>query len=187
MSPGKFLGKRKRKNGWWRKLAFSPRHFSFSTVRFAHRRPAQALAAQERLSALKPLVVIRSFYGDKVAFSGSLLGFKREHPRNRIFSPSAAFTATKQVSLVLSLTQRKYAPVPATFSNQPHLRQQSCLFCTLPGPQKRIPRSSFIRFRTFIPYSAPFKASTISICLLFFATIQPTISDTPKVSRMLTL
>ena len=39
------------------------------------------LAAQERWIAIKPLVAIRSFYGDKVAFSGSLLGYKREHPR----------------------------------------------------------------------------------------------------------
>ena len=65
---------------------FSPRlFFRFSTVRLAHRRPAQALAAQERLSAIKPLVAIHSVYGDNTASFGSFLGYRKERPRYRIF------------------------------------------------------------------------------------------------------
>ena len=119
MSPGKFLGKRKRKNGWWRKLAFSPGHFSFSTVRFAHRRPAH--------SAGRPGTVIGDIvsscdsciYGDKAAFFGSFLGYKKEHPVT-VFLPPAAFTATKLPSLVLSRAAEKVrprsSPPPTNFS-----------------------------------------------------------------------
>ena len=91
---------------------FSPRlFFRFSTVRFAHRRPAWNagrpgtvdcdkaprrnlqllrrqrclfwffLGLQERTPPSSYFLAIRSIYGDNAAFSGSLLGCKRERPR----------------------------------------------------------------------------------------------------------
>ena len=82
MSPGKFLGKRKRGEMPWEKARFFPGHFP-RFPRCAMRTAGQryALAAQERLFAKPLLVVARSIYVDKVAFFGSFLGYKKERPR----------------------------------------------------------------------------------------------------------
>ena len=71
MSPGEFLGVTKAKKTAGRKLAFSQRFLSLFRRCFAPSRQRKALAAQERLLALKFLLSSSSFYGDNAGFSGS--------------------------------------------------------------------------------------------------------------------
>ena len=72
-------GYKKTKKNPWKKARFLPRVL-FRFPRCAMRTAGQriALAAQERIFTFLFLIAIRNVYGDKVAFSGSLLGCKRE-------------------------------------------------------------------------------------------------------------
>ena len=66
--------------------SLSPRPI-FRSPRCAMRTAGQrvTLAAQERLSAIKPLVEICSIYGDNAASFGSFLGYRKERSRSVFF------------------------------------------------------------------------------------------------------
>ena len=129
-SPGEFLGKRKRKNGRWRKLAFSSTHFSFSTVRFAHRRPAHGAGRPGTVVNIIVTSCDSCIYGDKVAFFGSFLGYKKEHPRYRSFLQPAAFTTTKLPFLILFWAIKENAPPLSQPAHFPlHKCEHMCYNC----------------------------------------------------------
>ena len=98
------------------------------------------LAAQERWSAISWLLVVCSFYGDKVGFSGSLFDSKREHPRNRTSLQSAAFTSIKLPFLVLFWASKENAPFPYLLAFRSIFADKVASFGSFLGYRKEHPR-----------------------------------------------